>query len=143
MQSVAAQYYAAIARLNDYNTENSRSHIQFVYTGRLGYVCFDLIIMILKKILSVLYFTVSAMHGVGWQWVEKAFAAFGFPPSALRAVAMQCQPDPTFPTVRFPNPEEKGALDESIKFADQLGSVSLIIANDPDADRLAAAEKCM
>eukprot|EP01035_Chromulina_nebulosa_P025828 gene25828-33738_t len=107
-ESIAAQYYAAIAKLNDYNTENARSHIQFVYT---------------------------AMHGVGWQWVERAFTAFGFSPSTLRPVVTQCQPDPTFPTVRFPNPEEKGALDESIKFADQLGSVSLIIANDPDADR--------
>ena len=83
------------------------------------------------------------MHGVGWQWVERAFAAFGFPATALLPVAVQSQPDPNFPTVRFPNPEEKGALDESIKFANQLGSVTLIIANDPDADRLAAAEKCM
>jgi len=85
----------------------------------------------------------SAMHGVGWQWVERAFLAFGFSYTTLLPVSVQSQPDPNFPTVRFPNPEEKGALDESIKYANQLGSVSLIIANDPDADRLAAAEKCM
>ncbi len=49
-------------------------------------------------------------------------------------------PDPEFSTVSFPNPEEKGALNEALKFADEKGC-TLIIANDPDADRLAVAEK--
>ena len=82
------------------------------------------------------------MHGVGTQWVERAFASFGFPSGALLPVASQSRPDPDFPSVRFPNPEEKGALDEAIKFASQVTGCSVIIANDPDADRLAVAEKC-
>lgn len=56
------------------------------------------------------------------------------------SVAAQEKPDPDFPTVKFPNPEESGALDLAIQTADQEGS-TLIIANDPDADRFAVAEK--
>lgn len=55
-------------------------------------------------------------------------------------VAEQQNPDPDFPTVAFPNPEENGALDLAITTADKHG-VEIIIANDPDADRFAAAEK--
>lgn len=55
-------------------------------------------------------------------------------------VPCQKNPDPSFPTVKFPNPEEKGALNEAMAFAD-LHDCQLIIANDPDADRLAAAER--
>lgn len=78
------------------------------------------------------------MHGVGCKWVRRAFEHFKLP--AVNAVPAQAEPDPTFPTVRFPNPEEKGALDEAMKYADGLGA-TLILANDPDADRLAVAEK--
>lgn len=53
---------------------------------------------------------------------------------------MQAQPDPEFPTVRFPNPEEKGALDLAIATADKH-NISLVLASDPDADRFAAAER--
>lgn len=53
---------------------------------------------------------------------------------------MQAQPDPEFPTVRFPNPEEKGALDLAIATADKH-NISLVLANDPDADRFAVAER--
>lgn len=53
---------------------------------------------------------------------------------------MQAQPDPEFPTVRFPNPEEKGALDLAIATANKHNA-SLVLASDPDADRFAAAEK--
>lgn len=56
-------------------------------------------------------------------------------------VEEQKLPDPEFPTVKYPNPEEgKSALDLSIKLADEGGS-SVILANDPDADRLACANK--
>ena len=55
-------------------------------------------------------------------------------------VAAQEKPDPDFPTVNFPNPEEGGALDLAIQTADQEEK-TLIIANDPDADRFAVAEK--
>lgn len=53
---------------------------------------------------------------------------------------MKVDPDPTFPTVKFPNPEEKGALDLAIETSDKNGCC-LIVANDPDADRFALAEK--
>lgn len=56
------------------------------------------------------------------------------------SVEAQEKPDPDFPTVKFPNPEESGALDLSIETADKQGR-TLIIANDPDADRFAVAEK--
>lgn len=80
----------------------------------------------------------TAMHGVGTEWVEKAFAAFGIP--AFVPVKEQVKPDPEFPTVAFPNPEEgKGALSLAIKTA-QENNCYLILANDPDADRLAVAE---
>ena len=55
-------------------------------------------------------------------------------------VSEQVKPDPDFPTVSFPNPEETGALDLSMQTADREGK-SLVIAHDPDADRFAAAEK--
>jgi len=55
-------------------------------------------------------------------------------------VEEQKDPDPEFPTVKFPNPEERNALDLSMKTADYNNS-TIILANDPDADRLAVAEK--
>ncbi len=78
------------------------------------------------------------MHGVGYQWIIRAFASFKHQP--LHIVPAQQYPDPDFPTVSFPNPEEKGALNEATKFAND-NNCSIIIANDPDADRLAVAEK--
>jgi phosphoglucomutase len=60
--------------------------------------------------------------------------------SQMTVVEAQAQPDPDFPTVKFPNPEEKGALDLAIETAEK-SSIRLILASDPDADRLAAAEK--
>lgn len=78
----------------------------------------------------------TAMHGVGWETFERIVAAAGYPkPTAVRA---QQHPDPTFRTVAFPNPEEPGALDLSFDVARSTGA-ELIIANDPDADRLAVA----
>lgn len=56
------------------------------------------------------------------------------------SVPDQTKPNPDFPTVSFPNPEEAGALDLAMQTADREG-IDLIIANDPDADRFAAAEK--
>lgn len=79
----------------------------------------------------------TAMHGVGTPYVQETFKKWGLP--ALTLTTSQCDPDPTFPTVAFPNPEEAGALDAACKTADAAGA-TLVIANDPDADRLAAAE---
>jgi phosphomannomutase len=76
----------------------------------------------------------TAMHGVGGRWALHALRAAGF--TNVHPVKEQLEPDGTFPTVRFPNPEEKGAMDLSSTLAAKLGA-DLVLANDPDADRLA------
>lgn len=78
----------------------------------------------------------TALHGVGTETVEKAFSAAGF--TELHPVPSQARPDPDFPTVSFPNPEEPGAMDAAIDLAEQTGP-DVVIANDPDADRCAVA----
>lgn len=79
-------------------------------------------------------FVYTAMHGVGWETAERVFAEAGFP--APITVAEQLQPDAAFPTVVFPNPEEPGAMDLAFARAAASGA-EVVIANDPDADRLA------
>ena len=78
----------------------------------------------------------TAMHGVGTETVQRVFNHAGF--ATLILVDEQCAPDPDFPTVAFPNPEEPGAIDLALKKARDFGA-DLVIANDPDADRCAAA----
>ena len=78
----------------------------------------------------------TAMHGVGWDTTRRVFEAAGFELPTL--VDAQIAPDAAFPTVAFPNPEEPGAMDLSYATAREAGA-ELIIANDPDADRLAVA----
>jgi phosphomannomutase len=85
--------------------------------------------------LKVVY---TAMHGVGTETVKKVFAEAGFP--ELTLVTEQAEPDPDFPTVAFPNPEEPGAIDLALATA-RAHNADLVIANDPDADRCAAAIK--
>ena len=80
----------------------------------------------------------TAMHGVGTQTLAQVFEKAGFAPLIL--VKEQSEPDPDFPTVAFPNPEEPGAIDLAISTA-QSHNADLVIANDPDADRCAAAIK--
>jgi phosphomannomutase len=78
----------------------------------------------------------TAMHGVGWETARAVFAAAGFAEPAV--VPEQIDPDGAFPTVSFPNPEEPGAMDLAIVRGLAVGA-DLVIANDPDADRLALA----
>ncbi|KAI5199895.1 hypothetical protein E4T39_05996 [Aureobasidium subglaciale] len=110
LRGVEAGYMAAIARIASLSNPNAA--LPFVYTP---------------------------MHGVGLPFFTSVIKQLGLE-NKMHVVQEQAHPDPEFPTVRFPNPEEKGALDLAKQIADQNG-VNLILANDPDADRFAAAEK--
>ncbi|KAG5460988.1 MAG: phosphoglucomutase 2-like 1, isoform CRA_b [Olpidium bornovanus] len=106
------RYFGEVKALCHHEPDNASTSLKFVYT---------------------------AMHGVGAPFAQKAFASFGF--KEFLIVKEQVDPDPDFPTVAFPNPEEgKGALALAVATAEREGA-SLIFANDPDADRLAVAEK--
>lgn len=83
--------------------------------------------------LTVVY---TAMHGVGGEAVTSLLEAAGF--DRVIPVAQQFAPDPDFPTADFPNPEEAGALDLALQAAAEHRA-DLVLANDPDADRLSAA----
>ena len=78
----------------------------------------------------------TPMHGVGWETASAVFEAAGF--GSVSVVEKQRDPDAAFPTVAFPNPEEPGALDLSFELAKQIDA-DIVVANDPDADRLAIA----
>ena len=83
--------------------------------------------------LNVVY---TPMHGVAGQLMLRALRQAGF--AAPHVVAAQAEPDPDFPTVAFPNPEEPGALDLALADARRLGA-DLVVASDPDGDRMAVA----
>jgi phosphomannomutase len=78
----------------------------------------------------------TALHGVGSDTFVAVFERAGFPTPTT--VPSQREPDPAFPTVSFPNPEEPGAIDAALSLARETGP-DLVIANDPDADRCAVA----
>lgn len=78
----------------------------------------------------------TPIHGVGWSVVERLFHDAGY--KRIRVVDAQRDPDGAFPTVAFPNPEEPGAMDLVMELGDRIDA-DLVIANDPDADRLAVA----
>jgi phosphomannomutase len=83
--------------------------------------------------LAVVY---TPLHGVGRRTLQAAFKRAGFPPPTV--VTEQGEPDPDFPTVPFPNPEEPGAMALAFRTASAIGP-DLVLANDPDADRCAVA----
>jgi phosphomannomutase len=82
-------------------------------------------------------FCYTAMHGVGHRFAQQSFQTFELP--AFYSVPSQQEPDPNFPTVPFPNPEEPGALNLAKAHA-ETHHCHVVLANDPDADRLAVAE---
>ncbi|ORX50843.1 hypothetical protein DM01DRAFT_1363573 [Hesseltinella vesiculosa] len=111
-EGVIDAYFEELAALSTQAQDNTSTDLRFVYT---------------------------AMHGVGTPFAERAFDVFGLPPFVK--VVAQTTPDPDFPTVAFPNPEEgKGSLSLAMQTANEH-NIPLILANDPDADRLAIAEK--
>ncbi|GAA3658767.1 phospho-sugar mutase [Nocardioides ginsengisoli] len=83
--------------------------------------------------LSIVY---TPLHGVGGGVLPTVLENAGF--TAPQVVTEQEQPDPDFPTVAFPNPEEPGAIDRAVALAERVGA-DLVVANDPDADRCAVA----
>jgi len=83
-----------------------------------------------------LRFVYTAMHGVGWETARRVFETAGFGEAII--VQEQIEPDAAFPTVAFPNPEEPRAMDLAFARAAE-SSADFVIANDPDADRLAVA----
>ncbi|MFI5052188.1 MAG: phospho-sugar mutase [Acidimicrobiales bacterium] len=85
---------------------------------------------------SDLVIAYTPLHGVGGAPVIELLAAAGF--ANVHVVESQFAPDAAFPTLPFPNPEEPGALDQALATADRVGA-DLVLANDPDADRLGAA----
>ncbi|CAG8495313.1 6602_t:CDS:10 [Diversispora eburnea] len=111
-KEISDSYFEEIKELSHYRDDNVNSNIKIVYTP---------------------------MHGVGYPVAKNAFKAFSL--NDFIVTKEQMNPDPDFPTVAFPNPEEgKGALALSIKTANEVGA-RIIFANDPDADRFAVAEK--
>lgn len=86
-----------------------------------------------RAALTIVY---TAMHGVGDTFAQNALKRYGF--REVWSVPEQQKPDGDFPTVAFPNPEEAGALNLALALAKEKGA-QLVLANDPDADRLAVA----
>uniref|UniRef100_A0A8C1ENZ2 Phosphoglucomutase 2-like 1 n=2 Tax=Cyprinus carpio TaxID=7962 RepID=A0A8C1ENZ2_CYPCA len=105
------------------------------YMEELNTICFHREL----NAMSPLKFVHSSFHGVGHNYVQRAFQQFGFPPPI--PVPEQKDPDPDFSTVRCPNPEEgESVLELSLRLAERE-EARIVVATDPDADRLAVAEQ--
>ncbi|KAI1933013.1 hypothetical protein LOZ66_006623 [Ophidiomyces ophidiicola] len=120
---------------DDLCLENSISRgLQQTYVDR---VC-SFVVSTVDKWIVPTPFVYTPLHGVGYLMMSKLCLALNIP--GITVVSEQRDPDPDFPTVRFPNPEEAGALDLAIRTAD-ISAIDIVIANDPDADRFALAQK--
>ena len=127
-----AQIALEIAKINSPQPRGNNSSI---VTEEVIHTYVSTVASIVKspKDLKVVY---TAMHGVGTKTLTHAFLKSGFQTPIL--VTEQSEPDPDFPTVAFPNPEEPGAIDLALEYAKNFAA-DLVIANDPDADRCAIA----
>ena len=96
----------------------------------------DAVALLREDSVPPLRIVVTPLHGVGGVLAERVLRGAGF--DDVHLVPEQAEPDPTFPTVPFPNPEEPGAIDLAVALAQEL-EADLVLANDPDADRCAAA----
>uniref|UniRef100_A0A0N4ZAC0 Phosphoglucomutase n=1 Tax=Parastrongyloides trichosuri TaxID=131310 RepID=A0A0N4ZAC0_PARTI len=86
-------------------------------------------------------FTYSAFHGIGRDYCIRMFEEFGFKKENIIQVKEQCDPNPDFPTVPFPNPEEGERVLKLCKDTADANNSTVILANDPDADRIQMSEK--
>ena len=127
IETVAQLPLSSIARAETYETIGEP--LLEAYVGRVASLVAD----DAPRDLAWVY---TAMHGVGAEVVARVLDRTGFPAPAL--VDEQALPDPAFPTVAFPNPEEKGAMDLALALA-RTTDADVAIANDPDADRCALA----
>ena len=127
IETVAQLPLSSIARAENYETIGEP--LLEAYVGRVASLVAD-------EAPRDLAWVYTAMHGVGAEVVARVLDRTGFPAPAL--VDEQALPDPAFPTVAFPNPEEKGAMDLAMALA-RTTDADVAIANDPDADRCAIA----
>jgi phosphomannomutase len=127
IEAAAARPVATLARSDDWHTLDDsvvQSYVRAVAALPSPQAPRDLVI------------AHTSLHGVGAQVVRRVLAATGFGPA--HEAPSQAEPDPDFPTVAFPNPEEPGAIDAGIATAREVGA-DVLVANDPDADRCAVA----
>jgi len=136
---IIAQHIAEIARTKTFNAINKSDKFEMVGDElRQAYVAETAALtgeVIDGDQVRIAY---TAMHGVGWHIVESLFESVGL--VKPETVTAQLLPDGKFPTVAFPNPEEPGAMDLALEVGRDRHA-DLILANDPDADRLAIAIK--
>lgn len=145
---IIAPHDVGIAKSILQNLEPRIEHMPDVYTSPLCIDCSDSMkqsyftlirgLVMTKVAHSSAKFVNTSMHGVSDPFISEAFRQVGFAPCI--PVEKQRLPDPNFQTVKFPNPEEKGALDLAISEATASGA-DYVLAQDPDADRFTAAER--
>lgn len=122
-----------VSDLDDPRIEHLDSRVVEAYVAAAAAQARPVDLTARSRPLSIAY---TPLHGVGGATLQAVFATAGLPEPHV--AAEQAEPDGAFPTVAFPNPEEPGAMDAVIALADRVGA-DLVLANDPDADRLGVA----